>query len=209
LVSPNWVVDSIKANKLLAWRPYSLFSLHRSANAPSNATATSTCVAPTAARATDRAVGGALNTIIGSGFNNSITKYAASSTAPVVATATAVATSTTAATSNQLALPTVVPDGPPPTITRTARDSEFLDEYYKNSRLHHLSTWKNQFQAQLQTEVSSIIACQALPTTTAADDTTSGAVGRVIFHVDMVCKLIVLAASLPLTRSLGVRQWSL
>ncbi|WVW83916.1 hypothetical protein I302_105938 [Kwoniella bestiolae CBS 10118] len=81
----------------------------------------------------------------------------------------------------------------------------FIDGYYQNSRLHHLSTWKSELKilvadAQKRSEELSLsvpssdtispfsLANSALPTTRNLDTGSSGNTGeKVIFHVDFDC----------------------
>lgn len=75
--------------------------------------------------------------------------------------------------------------------TRTAKDSDFLESYYQKSRLHHLSVWRNQFQQQLQDQVSNLIGLVESDTTE-ADHLIASRHPRLIFHVDMVRRRLVL-----------------
>lgn len=57
----------------------------------------------------------------------------------------------------QISENTKVTDGIEDAVKRgevsTAKDADFLQNYYKSSRLHHLSTWKAEFQRQLMQQL--------------------------------------------------------
>ena len=62
-------------------------------------------------------------------------------------------------------------DNPKPKI---CTDKNFLSTYFKNSRLHHLSEWRNKFKEKLLSEIT-ISPCEPV-----GDDS-------ILFHVDMDC----------------------
>ncbi|KAK9459824.1 uncharacterized protein V1516DRAFT_692150 [Lipomyces oligophaga] len=60
----------------------------------------------------------------------------------------------------------------------TVLDPDFLDKYYKRSRLHHLSTWKSSLRLKYRSRIAS------LPTNLTSVSSDSA---RIVFHVDFDC----------------------
>ena len=80
----------------------------------------------------------------------------------------------------------------------TSKDPHFLEHFYAQSRLHHLSAWRTAFQEQLYDEIASSYHSQegdeygapsppAAPTALfGVDHSATASSNQLVFHVDMV-----------------------
>jgi hypothetical protein len=85
-------------------------------------------------------------------------------------------------------------------VAKTAKDKDFVQQYYQKSRLHHISAWKNLFQEQLAREMACFASTQSNPEELISLSSDSPKdFGPVIFHVDMVSTFYFISSRLFLT----------
>jgi len=119
IARPEWLVESVKANKLLPWQNY-IFR-------PENRVLPSKNRAPAQQSLVSSKVTAATNSVAEE--KNTFPSYAAHKSNPNAAYAI---------------------ENPKWRAAHTSAAPDFIDGYYKNSRLHHLSTWKTELRKLVQ-----------------------------------------------------------
>lgn len=119
IASPEWLVESVKAGKLLPWQNY-IFR-------PENRALPSTNKAPAQQSLFSTKVVAAANPVTED--KNAFPSYAAHKSNPNAARAI---------------------EDPGWRVAHTSAAPDFIDEYYKNSRLHYLSMWKTELRKLVQ-----------------------------------------------------------
>ncbi|KAJ2643977.1 deoxycytidyl transferase, partial [Coemansia sp. RSA 1694] len=178
VVRPEWVVDSVRARRLLAWQRYSIFS------------STHAEFAARLPQAIDDADDwGDLNDILPAGDMPDRSKPDSYSRPPPVPATTSLVTTSTRRQAPALPATSVIDrfgEGLNRSWVRnnlvTAKD--FISRYYANSRLHHMSVWK----AEMKDYVSQLSRKRSTQASARSVELGPGkGRSRTILHVDFDC----------------------
>ncbi|KAK9805394.1 hypothetical protein WJX73_010812 [Symbiochloris irregularis] len=177
IIRPEWIVDSLKADKLLPLREYQLWRLRHVQQMATPAAASQQVV-----QASEGTV--ALHAEMKQAHN---AQAAGSTAAASAAAASRAANQAAQEVATRARAACDVLRGPPMT---THNNPEFMDTYFRSSRLHFIGTWKARIEALAAR------MCPEAPSPSLAHPshlrigqaTASGpASGRCIIHLDMDC----------------------
>ncbi|KAJ1661442.1 deoxycytidyl transferase, partial [Coemansia sp. RSA 25] len=178
VVRPEWVVDSVRARRLLAWQRYSIFS------------STHAEFAARLPQAIDDADDwGDLNDILPAGDMPDRSKPDSYSRPPPVPATTSLVTTSTRRQAPALPATSVIDrfgEGLNRSWVRNnlVTGKDFLSRYYANSRLHHMSVWK----AEMKDYVSQLNRKRSTQASARSVELGPGkGRSRTILHVDFDC----------------------
>ncbi|KAK3580894.1 hypothetical protein CHS0354_008176 [Potamilus streckersoni] len=193
VVKPEWITDSVNAGRLLSYIPYKLFTDRSqlqqslgvfSISGDTSIAYSSSCIS----QESDDLQKADHKSLSDDKHENTISETAFPSTRNL--------------TKSSLTSVSLSPSKSANPLNHTmtgysmgrAGDPQFLNEFYSNSRLHHLSTWKSEFREyvnQLQKKGGDFIGRmrlqQKVESSGGSSEKQTGKLKRCIMHIDMDC----------------------